>query len=148
MKIKTLQNFTCTIYSAQLHNLCTFPAQFVQIFTLFFIKFQTNILKSNTLTNEKLFFTCTNCATINPISTDYQSNSTCTILTSAYTIYADIIHNTLIFKKLKYVQMMHPIKTLKILMKNTPTPNLNFSVRNICCFLVNSLCSIFVIQVN
>jgi hypothetical protein len=148
MKIIILQNFTCTIYSARLHKWCTFPAQFVHIFALFFTKSQANILYSNTLTNQKFFFTCTNGATINHISNDYQSYSTCTISTFTCTIYAVTIHNTLIFKKLKYVQMMHPIKTLKILIKNTHAPNLNFSVRNICCFLVNSLCSIFVIQVN
>jgi hypothetical protein len=79
MKINVLQNFTCTIYAAHLHNLSTFPAQFVQIFVLFCKKIQDKILYINTLTIQKLFFTCTNCAAINPITADYQTYSTCTI---------------------------------------------------------------------
>ena len=55
MKIKILQNLNCTIYAAHLHNLSTFSAQFVQIFTFFFQKFQTKILYVNTLTMQKLF---------------------------------------------------------------------------------------------
>jgi hypothetical protein len=111
MKIKILKNSTCTIYAALLHNLSTFPAQFVQIFALFFQKFQTKSLTFNALCNEKLFFSCTNHATINPISSDNQPYSTCTISSFTCTIYAVTIHNTLIFKKLKYVQIMQSILT-------------------------------------
>jgi hypothetical protein len=79
MKFRTLQNYTCTIYAAKLHNLVTFPVQFVQIFALFFQKFQPKSFTFNILYGEKLFLTCTNRAAINPISSDNQSFSTCTI---------------------------------------------------------------------
>ena len=93
MKIKTLQNYTCTIYAAQLHNLCTFPVQFVQIFALFFQKFHTKILSFNTLTTQKLFLTCTNRAAINPISSDNQSSITCTISSITCTICSPLKAN-------------------------------------------------------
>ena len=107
MNIITLQKFTCTIYAAHLYNLSTFPAQFVRILALFFQKFQTKILYLNTLTMQKLFFTCTNCATINPITTDYQTYSTCTISSITCTICTTKSHNHHIINKLKYEQMMH-----------------------------------------
>jgi hypothetical protein len=94
MKIKTLQNLNCTIYATHLHNLCTFPAQFVQIFALFFQKFQTKTFTINTLCNVKIFLTCTNRATFNPISTDNQSSSTCTISSITCTICAPYKANT------------------------------------------------------
>jgi hypothetical protein len=90
MKIKTLQKFSCTIYADLLHNLITFPAQFVQIFALFFQKFQTKSLTFSILYSEKLFLTCTNRAAINPISADYQPNATCTISPFICTNCADI----------------------------------------------------------
>jgi hypothetical protein len=51
----TLQILTCTIYATNMHNLITFPAQFVQIFTLFFTIIQTKMLYFNNISNEKLF---------------------------------------------------------------------------------------------
>ena len=104
MKIKTLENFKCTIYAAHLHNLSTFPAQFVQIFTLFIQKLQTKMLYFNTLFTEKLFFTCTNCAAINPIFTDYQPYRTCTISSVTCTNYTAKSHNHHIINKLTHAQ--------------------------------------------
>jgi hypothetical protein len=94
MKIKTLQNLNCTIYAALMHNLYTFPVQFMQIFTLFFQKFQTKLFKINILYTEKLFFTCTNRATINSISSDNQPYSTCTISSITCTNCAPYKANT------------------------------------------------------
>ena len=106
MIFNILKNLTCTIYAAQLHNLCTFPVQFVQIFALFFNKIQARILHFNNLTNVKFYFTCTNHSIINPISIDYQTYSTCTISSFNCIICATKSVNHLIFKKLKYVQIM------------------------------------------
>jgi hypothetical protein len=107
MKINIIQNLNCTIYAAHLHNLCTFPVQFVQILALFCKKFQDKIMYFNMLTTQKLFFTCTNYATINPISIDYQSHSTCTISSVTRTIYATKSHNHHIINKLINVQITH-----------------------------------------
>jgi hypothetical protein len=109
MKIKILQNSTCTIYAAQLHNLCTFPVQFVQILALFCKKFQDKIMYFNMLTTQKLFFPCTNHAAINPISTDYQSYSTCTISSITCTNCTTKSHNHHIINKLNYAQIKHII---------------------------------------
>jgi hypothetical protein len=103
MIFNTLQNLTCTMYAAHLHNLFTFPAQFVQIFATFSQKFQTKILYFNNLTNEKFYFTYTNYAAINPISTDYQLYNTCTISSITCTICATKSINHHIINKLKYV---------------------------------------------
>ena len=114
MKINILKKNRCTIYAAHLHNLITFPAQFVQIFALFFMKIQTKAFTFNALSTRKLFFTCTNCTTITPIFSDNQPSSSCTISSITCTICTDKIHNSLIIIKLKYAQIIHLHKRLKI----------------------------------
>jgi hypothetical protein len=119
MKIKILKKFSRTIYAAHMHNLITFPAQFVQIFTLFFKKFQTKILLFNALSTRKLFFTCTNGAAITPISADNQPNSTCTISSITCTICTTQSANPLTINKLKSDEIMHPLKYLKTNITNS-----------------------------
>jgi hypothetical protein len=142
MNIKTLKKLNCTIYAPQLHNLCRKVAQFVQIFTLFFSKFQTYILYFNNLVNEKLFFSCTNYATIYPIYADNQPNSTCTISSIICTNYSTISLNYHIFNKLIHAIIAHPHKYLKIknlhkrikrpLIYNAYKPcTINFVLRNL-----------------
>jgi hypothetical protein len=67
-----------------------------------------------TLSNEKLFFTRTNRAAINPISADNQTSSTCTISSITCTNYAAKSVNPLIINKLINAQIIHLHKLLKI----------------------------------